>query len=148
MANLSQRITEELKTAMKASASDTVAVLRQLQAATKNLAIEKRRELTDEEVLSVIRKEIKKRQEAAALYEKGGRPELASKEKAEADILQPYLPAQLSDAELTALVAQVVQGAATDAPFGPLMQELMRLVAGRADGKRVSVALQQVMRSS
>ena len=98
------------------------------------------RELSDDEVLKVVAKEAKKRREAATAYNDAKRPELAAKEEAELVILEAYLPEQLSDAELEALVAQALSetGATGMAQMGQVMKAANALVAGRADGGRVS----------
>jgi uncharacterized protein YqeY len=98
------------------------------------------RELSDDEVLKVVAKEAKKRREAATAYNDAKRPELAAKEDAELVILEAYLPAQLSDAELDSLVAQALEetGATGMAQMGQVMKAANALVAGRADGGRVA----------
>ena len=98
------------------------------------------RELSDDEVLKVVAKEAKKRREAATAYNEARRPELAAKEEAELVILEAYLPAQLSDPELEALVAQALTqtGATGMAQMGQVMKAANALVAGRADGGRVA----------
>jgi uncharacterized protein YqeY len=105
------------------------------------------RELSDEEVLKVLAKEAKKRREAATAYNDAQRPELAAKEEAELVILEAYLPAQLSDAALEALVAQVLgeTGATGMAQMGQVMKAANALVAGRADGGRVAVIVKSAL---
>ena len=104
------------------------------------------RELSDDEVLKVLTKEAKKRREAATAYVEAKRPELAAKEEAELALLEAYLPAQLSDAEIEALVARALQetGATGMAQMGLVMKAAVALVAGRADGGRVAA----IVRSS
>jgi len=105
------------------------------------------RELSDDEVLRVVAKEAKKRREAATAYLDAKRPELAAKEEAELAILEAYLPAQLSDAELQALVAQALeQTGATGMPqMGLVMKAASALVAGRADGGRVAAIVRSAL---
>jgi uncharacterized protein YqeY len=105
------------------------------------------RELSDDEVLKVVAREAKKRREAATAYLDANRPELAAKEDAELAILEAYLPAQLSDAELEALVAQALQeSGATGMPqMGLAMKAAGRLVAGRADGGRVAAIVKSAL---
>jgi uncharacterized protein len=107
------------------------------------------RELSDDEVLKVVVKEAKKRREAASAYTDAGRPELAEKEVAELGVLEDYLPAQLSDDELEALVAQAVQttGATGMGQMGAVMKATQPLVAGRAEGGRVAAAVKKALAS-
>ena len=105
------------------------------------------RELSDDEVLKVLAKEAKKRKEAATAYAGAGRPELAAKEEAELAVLEAYLPAQLSDDELTAIVAAAIeQTGATGMPqLGQVMKVAQGVVAGRADGGRVAAAVKAAL---
>ena len=105
------------------------------------------RELSDDEVLKVLAREAKKRREAATAYTGAKRPELAAKEEAELAILEAYLPAQLSDAELEALVARAVTetGATGMAQMGQVMKVAGALVAGRADGGRVAAIVKSAL---
>ena len=105
------------------------------------------RELSDDEVLKVLAREAKKRREAATAYTGAKRPELAAKEEAELAILEAYLPAQLSDAELEALVARAVTetGATGMAQMGQVMKVASAQVAGRADGGRVAAIVKSVL---
>ncbi len=104
-------------------------------------------ELTDDEVLKVLAKEAKKRRESATAYTDAGRPELAAKEEAEFAILETYLPAQLSDDELDAIVAAAIaQTGATGMPMlGMVMKAAQGVVAGRADGGRVAAAAKKAL---
>lgn len=108
------------------------------------------RELFDDEVLKVLAKEAKKRREAATAYNDANRPELAAKEDAELAILEAYLPAQLPDAELEALVAQALSetGATGMAQMGLVMKTATALVAGRADGGRVAAIVKSALSAS
>ena len=105
------------------------------------------RELSDDEVLKVLAREAKKRREAATAYTGAKRPELAAKEEAELAILEAYLPAQLSDADLEALVAQAITetGATGMAQMGQVMKVASAQVAGRADGGRVAAIVKSVL---
>jgi uncharacterized protein YqeY len=105
------------------------------------------RELSDDEVLKVVAREAKKRREAATAYLEASRPELAAKEDAELAILEAYLPAQLSDAELQELVAQALQetGATGMPQMGLVMKSASALVAGRADGGRVAAIVKSAL---
>ena len=105
------------------------------------------RELSDDEVLKVITKEAKKRREAATAYQGAGRPELADRELAELSVLEAYLPQQLSDEELDALVAKAVQdsGASGMPQMGLVMKAVQPLVAGRAEGGRIAAAVRKAL---
>lgn len=137
---LVDQIQIDLKTALKAGDSAAVSTLRMALAALRNRQIElKKLEenliLEDEEVLAALEREAKKRREAASLYRTGLRVELAEREEAELKILQKYLPAELSDSELSAVVSE--EAVRVGREFAPLMKAVMARVKGRADGKAV-----------
>lgn len=140
------RIDNDLKEAMKAKAADRLAVLRMLKSALKNAAIEQGgadARLDDAASLAVVRKELKKRQDAAEGFDKGGRPELAEKERQEAVILQGYLPQPFTPEELQKLVADCIAevGATSKAQMGAVMKLATERAAGRADGRSLSAAV-------
>lgn len=143
--SLQQQITDDLKTAMKARDKDATGALRMLLAAMKNTAVELGRgpqgDLTDDEVQKLLTTERKKRDEAATAFADGDRPEQAAKERAEAELIAGYLPAQLTDEELAAIVAEVVDEVGPEAGIGPLMKASMARVGTSADGKRVQAAV-------
>jgi uncharacterized protein len=130
---LKERITEDMKTAMRSGEKDRLAVIRLLQAAIKQREVDERITLDDTQVTSVLEKMIKQRKESIVAFEKGARADLVAKETAEIAILQPYLPAQLSDAELDALIAEAI--AATGAASIKDMGKVMGVVKGKAAGK-------------
>jgi uncharacterized protein YqeY len=140
---LADRVKQDLTTAMKAGERDRVGALRlvlsELQKAEK--------EGSSDEV-AVLRRERKRRQESAAAFRDGGRPELAEAEESEAEVIAAYLPAELSDDELRAIVAGAVAetGAASPKDMGQVMKAAMPRVAGRADGRRVSALAQEALR--
>ena len=141
-----ERIDNDLKEAMKARQAERLSVLRMLKAALKNLAIEKggmNFVLNEPDALAVVRKELKKRQDSIESFTKGNRPELAAKEKAEAEILETYLPQALSAEELQQLVvgAMAEVGATSKAQMGAVMKIAVERAAGRADGKALSAAV-------
>ncbi|MFL6163659.1 MAG: GatB/YqeY domain-containing protein [Jatrophihabitantaceae bacterium] len=142
MATLKQQLHADLTTAMKARDELTTATLRMLLTAvtTEEVAGSVARELTDDEVLRVVNREAKKRREAAEAFSGAGRTEQAQRERDEEAVLIRYLPAQLDDAELTALVADAIAGAGATGPqqLGLVMKTVTPKVAGRADGRRVS----------
>jgi uncharacterized protein YqeY len=143
---LPERIDSDLKDAMRAKEAGKLAVLRMLKSALKYAAIEKPEgALDDSAATQVIRKQVKQRQDSIESFEKGGRPELAAKEKEEMEILTAYLPKGLSAEELSALVREAIAetGATSKAQMGLVMKALQAKVAGRADGKALSAEVQR-----
>ncbi len=145
---ISEQIDQHLKDAMKAKEADKLSVLRMLKAAIKNAAIEKggmSAQLDDADATAIIRKAVKQRQDAIESFEKGGRTDLADKERAEMEMLNGYLPKALSAEELGALVDEAIQetGASGKAQMGIVMKALQPKVAGRADGKTLSAEVQK-----
>lgn len=143
MSDLATRIPEDLKAAMKAKDTVALAVIRALKTAMTNAAIEKGglgTVLDDAEVTALIRKQIKQRQDSLSQFTAAGRSELAATEAAEITVLEKYLPAALSDAEITALVDAVVteSGASSKADMGKVMKLAQERAEGRADGKKLS----------
>lgn len=142
MPELKTRLHDDLNAAMKARDELTVATLRMALTAvtTEEVAGKQARELTDDEVLKVLTREAKKRREAAEAYDQAARPELAERERAEGTVLDRYLPAQLGDDELVAIVTEAITDVGADNPkqMGAVMKLVQPRVAGRADGKRVS----------
>jgi uncharacterized protein YqeY len=143
---LPERIDADLKDAMRAKDAGKLAVLRGLKSALKYAAIEKAdASLDDAAATQVIRKQVKQRQDSIESFEKGGRPELAAKEKEELEILNSYLPKGLSAEELSALVRETIaeSGATSKAQMGAVMKALQAKVAGRADGRALSAEVQR-----
>jgi uncharacterized protein len=141
--SLQKRIDEDLKDAMRAKNAGRLSVLRLLKAALKNAAIEKvgaDGELTDPDAVAVIRKQVKQRQDSIESFEKGGRADLAEKEKAEIAMLSNYLPQAMNAEELQRIVGETIAevGATSRAQMGAVMKALQSKVAGRADGKTLS----------
>lgn len=138
--SLAVAIEKDFLAAYKAKDQLKVSVLRMLKAALKNRQVELLRELSDEDVLGVVAKQVKQRQESVEQFTSAGRTDLADKEAAEQAVLESYLPARLGEAELAALVAEAVAetNAAGMKDMGRVMQLLLAKVAGRADGKLVS----------
>ena len=132
---LKERITEDMKTAMRSGEKDRLAVIRLLQAAIKQREVDERITLDDAQITSVLEKMIKQRKESVVAFEKGARADLVAKENAEIAVLQPYLPAQLSDAELDALIAEAIAstGAASIKDMGKVMGIVKSKAAGKAD---------------
>jgi len=133
---------------MREKNATKLGVLRMLKAAMMNAAIEKSgadSKLTDGDTTNVIRKQVKQRQDSIEQFEKGGRAELAAKEKEELSILQSYLPQQMSADELSKIVRETIGevGASSKAQMGAVMKALQSKVAGRADGKTLSAEVQK-----
>ena len=146
--NLPERIDADLKDAMRAKDALKLSVLRMLKAALKNAAIEKSgadAEMSDAEAAQVIRKQVKQRQDSIESFEKGGRTELADKEKQELSILNGYLPQAMSAAEIAQAVRETIAetGATSKAQMGVVMKAVQAKVAGRADGKTLSQEVQK-----
>jgi uncharacterized protein YqeY len=144
---LKERITEDMKTAMRSGEKDRLAVIRLLQAAIKQREVDERIALDDAQVTAVLEKMIKQRKESIVAFEKGARADLVAKETAEIAVLQPYLPAQLSDSELDAIIADAIQatGAASIKDMGKVMGLVKSKAAGKADmgavGARIKAKL-------
>jgi len=146
--SLPEQIDSDLKTAMREKNATKLGVLRLLKAALTNATIEKggaQGELSDADATQVIRKQIKQRQDSIESFEKGGRAELAAKEKEELSILQSYLPQQMSADELSKIVRAAIAevGASSKAQMGTVMKTLQTKVAGSADGKTLSAEVQR-----
>lgn len=146
MSDINLRISEEIKTAMRAKHGAALNALRALKSAMTNAAIEKGglgTELNEPESIAVIRKQIKQRQDSIEQFEKAGRAELVATEKAEIDILSQYLPAALTEAQIAAIVEQAFTetGASSKADMGKAMKRAQELSEGRADGKLLSAAV-------
>jgi uncharacterized protein YqeY len=146
---LKDKIEQDLIEAMKAHNEAVVSVLRMLKSAVKNQEIQKQTELKDEDLVSVIQGQVKQRQDSIALYEQGGRTELADKEKAEIEILIKYLPEQMSEKEIRELVKKAITstGAASIQDMGKVMGALMPQVKGKADGGLVSKIVQEELKN-
>ena len=147
--SLKATVQRDLTDAMRARDQVRSGTLRMVLTAITNeeVAGTESRELTDDDVLKVLAKEAKKRKEAAAAYTGAGRPELAATEEAELEILEAYLPAQLSDDELAAIVAAAIDqtGATGVQQMGQVMKAASPVVAGRADGGRVAAVVKAAL---
>ncbi len=146
--SLQQKIDQDIKQAMISRDEAKVSTLRFLKSALKYAAIEKKTDLLgDAEIQQIIQKQIKQRRESIDQFVKGGRKDLADKEIHETEILESYLPKQLSDGELEALIRQGVSaaGAVSKKDFGRMMKVLNEKCAGRADAKRISEMLGKIL---
>lgn len=143
-------LTEDMKQAMKDKESGKLrlSVIRMARANIKNIEIDEKRELNDDEVLAVLVKEVKMRQDSLEEFAKAGREELVEQAKQEIAILRKYLPEQLSDEELKALVVEAVAetGAAGPKDMGRVMAALMPKTRGRADGKRINTMVRELLK--
>ena len=142
------QISKQLIEAMKARDELRVSTLRMIKAALGAQAIQKGKDsLDDAESIDVLGKMLKQREESIVAFEKGNRPDLADKERKEAEILKTYLPEQLSEAELKAIVESVVKELGVSGPqaLGAVMKAVMPKVAGRADGKMLNQLVRQAL---
>jgi uncharacterized protein len=146
---LKERITEDMKSAMRAGEKDRLATIRMLLAGIKQREVDERISLDDTQVLAVLEKMVKQRREAIVQFEAGGRQDLVAKETAEVSLLQTYLPAQLSDAELDALIDEAIAatGAASPKDMGKVMGAIKARAAGRADMGKVSARIKNRLSS-
>ena len=137
---MKDRITEDMKSAMRAKEAARLSTIRLLLAAMKQREVDERITLTDADVLSIIDKMIKQRKDSIAQFEAGGRADLVAAEKAEVDVLSAYLPQQLTDSEVGALIDAAIAktGAVGVAGMGKVMAELKPQISGRADMGKVS----------
>jgi uncharacterized protein YqeY len=142
---LKDRITEDMKTAMRAGEKERLATIRLILAAVKQREVDERITLDDSQVLAAIEKMIKQRKEAITQFEAGGRADLVAKETAEIAILQTYLPAQMSDADIDGLIAEAIAstGAASIKDMGKVMAAVKAKAQGRADMGAVSARIKQ-----
>jgi hypothetical protein len=143
MSSFSNRILEDLKSAMKAKDTTALSVLRGLKSAIKYAAIEQGgadAELDDAASVAIVRKELKKRQDSVESFRKGNRPELAEQEEAEAAVLATYLPAEMPDDKVAALVDEVITelGASSRKDMGGVMKLLQEKTSGGVDNKKLS----------
>jgi uncharacterized protein YqeY len=154
MSELKDRMRSDLTASMKARDTVTTGTLRMALTAVTNEEVsgDTARDLTDAEVITVLTREVKKRKEAAEAYDGAHRPELAEKERAESAVLARYLPQQLSDEELAALVGQAVDDVATATGTTPTMKQMGQVIkaaqakaAGRADGARVAAVVRAAL---
>ncbi|MEA3543607.1 MAG: GatB/YqeY domain-containing protein, partial [Thermodesulfobacteriota bacterium] len=145
--SLKDQLMQDMKVAMKAKQAVRLGTIRQLRSAIKNKEIELQQELDDSAILSVIGTAVKQRREAAQMYNDNDRLELAAKEEAELLVLQQYLPAQLSEAEVRDIVAAVIteSGATSMKDMGKVMPQVMVRTKGSADGKLVNQLVRELL---
>jgi len=147
--SLKVRIQEDVKNAMRAQQRKQLAVLRLITAAIKQIEVDERVDLSDEQVLAVLDKMGKQRRESLEQYQKAGRDDLAAQEQFELDLIQTYLPEPLSEAELATLIQSTIAdtGASSIRDMGSVMNALRGQVQGRADMKAVSQAVKNQLMS-
>ena len=140
MSQLKQTLFDTIKTSMKARELERVKVLRNVQSVVKQIEIDRQTELDDAQVLEVLQKQLKQRHESLSIFTENGRDDLASKEQFEIDIINEFMPKQMDDAELAALVNAEIkeQGATSMRDMGSVMGVLKNKTAGRADPALIS----------
>lgn len=140
---LKARITEDMKSAMRAKDTARLSAIRLLLAAMKQREVDERIELGDAEVLAIIEKMLKQRRDSIEQFQKGNRPDLVEKEQFEVGVLQGYMPVAMSSAEIDAAVAEAIasSGAKAMADMGKVMAVLKPVLAGRADMGKVSASV-------
>jgi uncharacterized protein len=141
MAELLARLQQDLNTARKAQDKGQVTLLGTIISEVKNREIELKRDLTDDDVIDVIRRGIKKRRESIEMYDKGARPDLAATERNEVDALGKYMPAAVSDSDIRAAVRAAIDGGATN--VGTVMGKVMSQFKGRADGGTINAIVRE-----
>lgn len=148
--SLKAQILEDIKQAMKARETAKLATLRMLSAAIKQKEVDERVDLDDSAVIAIIEKQIKQRNEAAVQFEQGGRADSAEAEKAEAAVLASYLPAQLPEAEVLAIIRSVIAATGAKGPqdMGKVMGQAKAQLAGKADMAKVSGLIKQALASA
>lgn len=140
-----EKLQQDLKEALMTGEKERLSVLRFLLAAVHNREIEKQTELTDDDVLAVIRQQVKQHKESIVAYRQGNRADLVAKEQAEMDLLNTYLPQQMGEDELAKIVKDTITavGATGPADFGKAMGAVMARVKGLADGNQVAAIVKQ-----
>jgi uncharacterized protein YqeY len=145
--SLLQKIEDDLKTAMKATEAEKVSVLRMAKAALKNKEIDKRDALSDDDIYAVLSSLSKQRKESIEQFAKGGREDLAEKERRELSVLQSYLPKELTQEELDGIIAEAIResSAASLKDMGNVMRLVMPRIRGAADGKVVNQRVRSLL---
>ncbi len=140
MGQLLKKLQEEMKTAMKSGDKERLSVIRMLISEIKKVQIDKKKELSDDEIIQVLQRYAKQRKESIKQYREAGREDLAQKEEAELKVVQEFLPKPLSEEEIEKIVDQVIAetGASSMKDMGRVMKSVMEKIKGRADGSVVS----------
>ncbi len=144
---LKERLREDMKEALKAKDKVKLSTIRMINSLIKNAEIEKRGELTDEEIVQLLMKYAKQRRESIEMYEKGGRQDLVEKEKAELTVVESYLPKQMTKEEIREIVKEAIEetGASSLKDIGKVMKVVMPKVRGRADGSLVNKIVRDLL---
>jgi uncharacterized protein YqeY len=143
-----ERLSQEIKSAMLSKDAERLSALRMLKSSVGYAQIERKTEnLTEPDFIAVVQKEVKKRRDSIEQFEKGGRPELAEKEKREITVLETFLPKALSPEELEQLVKATIQevGATSKKEMGPVIKAVQAKAAGRAEGKTISALVGKLL---
>jgi len=145
--SLRVQIKDDIKAAMKAKETEKRDALRLLDSAMKQIEVDERRELSDDDVIAIILKQIKQRNDSITQYTKAGRDELTQKERAEIAVFEPYLPAQLTDEELTAAIQAIITevGAESMKDMGKVMGSAKAKIGTQADGKRINTCVKSLL---
>lgn len=145
--NLSERLTDDMKQAMKSQDKFRLSTIRMIRSAAKNLEIDLKRSLNDNEMLEILSREIKQRKDSLQEFKKAGRDDLVTGLAAEIEIISEYLPEQLTEEEIQEIVMQTIHelGASSKADMGKVMSALLPKTKGRADGKLVNQFVQQYL---
>ncbi len=144
---LIEQIENDYRVAFKAHHRPKVEMLRMVKSAIKNAEIEARHNLSDDEIIVVMTKEAKRRREALAMFQAGGRQDLVEKENAELQELMYYLPNQFSDSEIASVVKQVIaELKPSPKDFGKVMGQVMQKIKGQAEGERVAAAVKALLK--
>lgn len=147
MSTLLDQIKNDMKEAMKAKEVEKRDALRLLLSAFKQVEVDERKELTDEDVSKIIQKQVKQRQDSAAQYKEAGRDDLLAKEESEIATFMVYMPKQLDDAELEAAVAAIISQVCAESmkDMGKVMGSASKSLAGKADGKRINEVVKKLL---
>ena len=137
------QIEQDLIAALKAKDADKASLLRMVKTSLKNEAINKKGELTEDDVLSVLKREIKQRKDSIDSYKEGGREDLAAKEESEIAIIEGYMPEQMSEGDVRAKVEEILGGIDDTSNFGAVMGQVMSQLKGQADGAIVRKVLEE-----
>ncbi len=145
--SLLSKLNDDMKTAMKAKEKETLQVIRMLKASLQNEQIKVGRDLTEDEELTVLSREMKQRRDSLTEFERAGREDLTEKVKGEITIVEQYLPAQLTDEEIRQIVVDAIEktGASSPKEFGKVMGLVMPQVKGKADGNQVNAVVKELL---
>ncbi len=147
MSQLKIKLQEDLKEAMKSKDNFKRDTIRFLMSALKQIEVDERKELSDEDIFKIIQKSLKQREDSATAFKEAGREDLYEKEVKEANVLKAYLPKQLGDSELKVIIAKHIQavGATSLKEIGKIMPLVLAECAGVADGKRINMVIKELL---